>query len=70
MADQAFDVTVNIILMVVFLLIILYMLFSIPVQKVYQINLRQPDGFQNYNQDLYENKILYLIILYISNEYY
>jgi len=44
MADQAFDVTVNIILMVVFLLIILYMLFSIPVQKVYQINLRQPDG--------------------------
>jgi len=45
MADQSFDVTVNIILMVVFLLIILYMLFSIPVQKVYQINLRQPDGF-------------------------
>lgn len=48
MADQAFDVTVNIILMVVFLLIILYMLFSIPVQKIYQKpHLIQPDGFEN-----------------------
>jgi hypothetical protein len=50
MADQAFDVTVNVIMGVVFILIILYMLFSIPIQKVYQINLRQPDGFENYNQ--------------------
>ena len=49
MADQAFDVTVNVIMGVVFILIILYMLFSIPIQKVYQINLRQPDGFENYN---------------------
>ena len=49
MADQAFDVTVNVIMGVVFILIILYMLFSVRVQKVYEINLRQPDGFKNNN---------------------
>jgi len=50
MTDQSFDITVNVIMGVVFILIILYMLFSIRVQKVYQINLRQPDGFNNYNK--------------------
>ena len=50
MADQAFDITVNVIIGVVCILIVLYMLFSIPIQKVYQVNLRQPDGFENYNE--------------------
>jgi hypothetical protein len=50
MADQSFDITVNVIMGVVFILIILYMLFSVSIQKVYQVNLRQPDGFENYNE--------------------
>ena len=33
MADQSFDITVNVIMGVVFILIILYMLFSIPYKK-------------------------------------
>ena len=50
MADQAFNVTVNVIMGVVFILIILYLLFSIPVQKIYQKpHLIQPDGFKSEN---------------------
>jgi len=48
MADQSFNISVNLIMGVVFILIILYMLFSIPVQKIYQKpHLIQPDGFEN-----------------------
>lgn len=51
MADQAFDISVNVIMGVVFILIILYMLFSIPVQKIYKKpHIIQPDGFNNYNK--------------------
>lgn len=51
MSDQSFNISVNVIMGVVFILIILYMLFSIPVQKIYQKpHIIQPDGFNNYNK--------------------